>query len=114
MPVLPPDLLELARKLRSSVRPAPAPDNPSRPIGGQHVVPRGVVVVVTLVLTAGVVLDLGSQYFVPGHTANPLIIGPLLALLGAIITGTRGPRPDATDDDDTEDKPRGRHRGEGQ
>lgn len=74
-------------------------------------VPRGVVVVVTLVLTAGVVLDLGSQYFVPGHTANPLIVGPLLALLGAIITGTRGPRPDSTDDDPPE-KPPGRHRGD--
>lgn len=74
-------------------------------------VPRGVVVVVTLVLTGGVLLDLGSQYFIPGHTANPLIIGPLLALLGAILTGAKGPKP-GTDEDPVE-KPAGRHRGEG-
>lgn len=72
-------------------------------------VPRPVVVVVVLVLSVGVLIDLGSQYFIPGHTANPLIIGPLLALLGALLTGAKGPKPPPGPDPNPE--PTGRHRG---
>lgn len=57
-------------------------------------IPRPVVVIVVLVLLAIVVADVGAQYVVPGHTVNLLLVGPIIALISAIITGTKGPKPE--------------------
>lgn len=59
-------------------------------------IPRPVVTLVVLVSLAIVAADVGYQ-FVPGsgHTANPLIDGPLIALIAATITGAKGPKPEA-------------------
>lgn len=74
--------------------------------------PRPVVAVVVLVLTGGVAFDLAAQSFIPGHTANPLVIGPLLAVIGAVLAGQKGPKPDdgKTDDSAPPEQTPGRHR----
>lgn len=59
------------------------------------IVPRPVVVIVVLVFTMLVAADILGQ-FIPGsdHAASPVIDGALIALIAAVITGARGPRPD--------------------
>lgn len=78
-------------------------------------IPRPVVVLVVLVLLGVLVADVTAQYVVPGHTANPVIDGAIIALIGAVITGTKGPRPETPPAPPvrtppaTEERPPGRH-----
>ena len=57
-------------------------------------IPRPVVVIVVLVLLTILAGDVFGQLFIDGHTANPVIDGAIIALIGAIITGTKGPKPE--------------------
>lgn len=57
-------------------------------------VPRPVVTLVVLVLVAILAADIGGQLWIDGHTASPVIDGAIIALIGAIITGTKGPKPE--------------------
>lgn len=59
-------------------------------------IPRPVVTLVVLVLLAILCADVGAQFVVPGHTASPVIDGAIIALIGAIVTGAKGPKPEAT------------------
>ena len=61
-------------------------------------IPRPVVVIVVLVLLTVLSADVFGQLFIDGHTANPVIDGAIIALIGAIITGTKGPKPEAPPD----------------
>lgn len=61
-------------------------------------IPRPVVVIVVLVLLVFLGADILGQYVIPGHTANPVIDGAIIALIGAIITGTKGPKPETPPD----------------
>lgn len=84
---------------------------------GPAVVPRPVVVGLVCVLTGLLVLDVGAQ-FVPGstHEANQVLDAALLAIIGGVITASRGPKPE---DAETPPEPAptessaapGRHRG---
>lgn len=56
-------------------------------------VPRPVLVITVVALLAVVLGDLAAQFVIPGHTANPVISGGALTLLGALLTGAKGPRP---------------------
>lgn len=58
-------------------------------------IPRPVVTIVVLVLLAILAADVGAQ-LIPGstHQASPVIDGAIIALIGAIITGTKGPKPE--------------------
>lgn len=58
-------------------------------------IPRPVVILVVLVLLALLSADIGGQFVFPGHTASPVIDGGIIALIGAIITGAKGPKPEA-------------------
>lgn len=57
--------------------------------------PRPVVVGLVCVLTGLLVLDVSAQ-FVPGstHEANQVLDAALLAIIGGVITASRGPKPD--------------------
>jgi len=57
-------------------------------------IPRPVVTIVVLVLLVFLGADILGQYVIPGHTANPVIDGAIIALIGAIITGAKGPKPE--------------------
>ena len=65
----------------------------SRAGGIALVVPRSVLIIVVFALLLIILGDLGAQFVVPGHTANPLISGGALTLLGALLTGAKGPKP---------------------
>lgn len=67
--------------------------------GRKFVVPRSVTVVVVLGVLVFVGADIAAQFIIPGHTANPLIDGPLVALLASILVGSKGPKPDPADPD---------------
>lgn len=70
-------------------------DTASAAVGEETtIVPRPVVVLIVIALTIYLGADLGFQ-FVPGstHEASPVIDGALIALIGAIVTGARGPKP---------------------
>jgi hypothetical protein len=56
-------------------------------------IPRPVVIIVVLVLLTYLGADIGGQFVIPGHTANPVIDGGIIALIGAIVTGVKGPKP---------------------
>lgn len=57
-------------------------------------IPRPLVSVVVLVLLAIVVADVAAQYVIPEHTVNLVLDGSIIALIGAIITGSKGPKPE--------------------
>lgn len=63
--------------------------------GKEHtVVPRPVVVLIVIVLTLLLSADILAQFVIPGHTASPVIDGAILAILGAVVAASRGPKPD--------------------
>lgn len=78
-------------------------------------VPRPVVVIVVLVLLAILSADVGAQFVVEGHSASPMLGVSIIGLIGAIITGAKGPRPDDTPESDEQPtltvnyRPSGRH-----
>lgn len=75
-------------------------------------IPRPVVVIVVVVLLLLLMADIGAQLVVPGHTASVVIDGAILTLLGSIIVGTKGPKPET--EPPPPDPPiaeTGRHRG---
>ncbi|MDN5920523.1 MAG: hypothetical protein L0I76_36405 [Pseudonocardia sp.] len=83
---------------------------------GRIVVPRSVVTVVVIAILLFVGFDLGLQAVIPGHTANPLIDGPLIALLASILIGKAGPKPEPPESSEREQGPTtepasGKHRG---
>lgn len=81
--------------------------------GESFVVPRPIVAGVVVVLLLLLGADIVGQFVIPGHTASPVIDGAMLALIGAIVTGTKGPKPDPPgQQNDTPPPPSGRHRGE--
>lgn len=57
-------------------------------------VPKPVVVFIVIVVTLLLAADILGQFVIPGHTASPVIDGGLVALLGATVTGAKGPRPE--------------------
>lgn len=58
-------------------------------------IPRPVVTIVVLVLLAVLVADVViAPYVIPDHTVNLVLDGSIIALIGAIITGTKGPKPE--------------------
>lgn len=83
-------------------------------------IPRPVVTLVVLVLLGVVVVDVGAQLVVEGHTASPELNLPIIALIAAVVTGSKGPKPDAPPapvapapaPEPTAPPPPGRHRGE--
>lgn len=84
-------------------------------------IPRPVVVIVVLVLLGVVVVDVGAQLVVPDHQASPELNLPIIALIAAVVTGSKGPKPDAPaaatppdpEPERAAPRPAGRHRGEG-
>ena len=86
---------------------------------GLDMVPRPVVVGLVCVLTGLLCLDVGAQ-FVPGstHEANQVLDAALLAIIGGVITASRGPKPGEATTEPAEAPPvvepsaaSGRHRG---
>lgn len=82
-------------------------------------IPRPVVVIVVLVFLGVVVVDVGAQFVVPDHQASPELNLPIIALIAAVVTGSKGPKPDVPSAAPPEPEPEratprsaGRHRGE--
>lgn len=75
-------------------------------------VPRSVVVFVLLFLVLLLGADIIGQLVVPGHTASPVIDGAMLALIGSILAGVKGPKPEPPGPPGPADTPAepGRHR----
>lgn len=65
---------------------------------GGTIVPRWMVAAIVAILTLLLTADVGAQ-FIPAlqHTASPVLDGILLSILGGVIAGSRGPKPEAPD-----------------